>query len=337
MTMPSGGTPPGALAPGGFAAWQAMTEADAKTMMAGGTKGAFGGAQNAFKTNGVPLSQQLETINDHTQQITELREEFEQGTIWGVARTFTGNGTYLASPGTVRVEVIIVGGGAGGAMAAWYLSNSGSHAGGGGGGGETHFTIPGSLLFDANGAPIPIPVIIGAGGQGGQVTRYPGNGGGNTSIQDIVVGGGQGGLWTTAAYSGGDGGFGMIRGGRGGSYAYQVGEEAPVGANNGGDSISPYDMHGGGGGGGSGTLPGGAGGASPGGNSGHWNGYPPSTLLATGGGGGRGSNVNSGGYAGHGAAPGGGGGGGAGANTEGALAKGGNGGQGIAWFIERKG
>lgn len=344
MTTPSGESAVGALGPGGFAAWQAMTEADAKAIMSGGAKAKFSGAQNAFKTNGVPLSQQLEIINDHTAQIDELRAEFEQTTIWGTARTFTSNNTYLASPGTVRVEVVMVGAGGGGAMGKWFALNADQGGGSGGGGGENHFTIPGSLLFDSSGDPIPIPIIVGAGGEGGQVTENPGTGGGNTVIKDITAGGGVGGLFHTGMYSGGAGGTGMIPGGRGGTSYYTDGSTnfSPTA---GGNSVSPYDLHGGGGGGGGGGSGsffggqgqfGGAGGVSSGGINAHWDGYPPSTLLTTGGGGGRGANTNSGGTAGHGAVPGGGGGGGGGANSAAGLAKGGNGGQGIIWLIERK-
>ena len=73
MTMPSGGNPPGSLAPGGFAAWQAMTEADAKNQMAGGVRGSFGNAQDEFRTNiKNPMGQQqieLAGLQDRTQKL----------------------------------------------------------------------------------------------------------------------------------------------------------------------------------------------------------------------------------------------------------------------------
>ncbi|MCQ4148659.1 DUF7257 domain-containing protein [Rhodococcus qingshengii] len=50
MTSPSGGIPAGALVPGSFASWQAMTESDAKAQMSGGALFAFGKAQGKFKT-----------------------------------------------------------------------------------------------------------------------------------------------------------------------------------------------------------------------------------------------------------------------------------------------
>lgn len=71
MTMPSGVTPAGSLAPGGFAAWQAMTESDAKNQMAGGVRTSFGNAQNEFHTNlNNPLAAQqadLASLQSRTQ------------------------------------------------------------------------------------------------------------------------------------------------------------------------------------------------------------------------------------------------------------------------------
>ncbi|MCJ0906215.1 hypothetical protein [Rhodococcus sp. ARC_M6] len=59
--MPGGGSPAGSLGPGGFAAWQAMTESDAMSQMSGGVKSKFGNAQDEFKIN---LKNPIEEIRD---------------------------------------------------------------------------------------------------------------------------------------------------------------------------------------------------------------------------------------------------------------------------------
>lgn len=69
MTSPSGGIPAGALVPGSFASWQAMTEADAKAQMSGGALFAFGKAQGKFKTEikdplGVTQETAMTAVND---------------------------------------------------------------------------------------------------------------------------------------------------------------------------------------------------------------------------------------------------------------------------------
>ncbi|MCD2153487.1 hypothetical protein LQL77_07155 [Rhodococcus cerastii] len=99
MSMPSGGTPAGALAPGGFAAWQAMTEADAKNQMAGGVRGSFGNAQDEFRTNiKNPLGQQqleLAGLQSRTQKL--------EGVI-GYAHAYASGGISL-SLGSVKYSM----------------------------------------------------------------------------------------------------------------------------------------------------------------------------------------------------------------------------------------
>lgn len=340
MTSPVGGPPEGAFVVGGRFG-QDITEESAKHMMSNGVKTSFGKTQVAFK------KEYNDVRDDHTKQITELRQEFDQMTIWGNSRTFTGRGTYRASPGTIRAEVIMIGSGAGGGAGAWNAILGASSGGGGGGGGENHFVIPGAALFEEDGTPKAIAIEIGEGGAGGQTTRANGWGGGNTSILDIIVGGGSGGSGADAGGAGGAGGFGMIPGGDGGS----MGWLETVGDNNyvshpttpGGSSISPYDMHGGGGGGGAGGTTnsaysegskGGNGGVAPGGQYGRPDGSKPSALLPTGGGGGWGTNLSWGGSGGSGGFPGGGGGGGAAGRGSNSWSRGGPGANGIIWIIE---
>lgn len=347
MTSPDRAQPEGAIGIGQFRSWQLMTEADAKAQMSGGVRTSFNNAQNKFKTSGRSLSEQLAIVNDHTQQIEELRAELGQLTIWGNSRVFTSNNTYYASPGTIRAEVIMLGAGAGGGAGRYdYVLGAGG-ASGGGGGGENHFVIPGSVLFDSQGNAKAIPIIIGAGGTGAQETRGAGQGGGNTQILDIIVGGGNGGSYAQSTIPP-PGGFGMIPGGDGGRtyWIESTGESSSVvhPQTAGGGSVSPYDMHGGGGGGGAGGdkgnnqysvgTNGGNGGVSPGGRQSSPNGSNPSELLATGGGGGWGQNGNWGGTAGHGGFPAGGGGGGCGGGGPDSWGRGGNGAPGCIWIIE---
>lgn len=118
MTSPDRAQPEGAIGIGQFRSWQLMTEADAKAQMSGGVRTSFNNAQNAFKTDGKSLSQQLEMITDHSRTIEEIREELAQLTIFGKTRTFTGNADITASPGTISWDVIMIGAGGGGASGA---------------------------------------------------------------------------------------------------------------------------------------------------------------------------------------------------------------------------
>ncbi|OQM82007.1 hypothetical protein [Rhodococcus sp. 66b] len=326
MTMPSGGNPPGSLAPGGFAAWQAMTEADAKTMMAGGTKGAFGGAQNAFRFSiQSPLAEQIAITNSHEIEITQLKDAYRQMILQGEALVFTTPGVYYPSEGIVSVDLILIGAGGGGGGGKWDTQIGNRQGGsGGGGGGEITATIPANLL------PSSVSITIYQAGVGGG-REAAGSGGGNVLFGNyLIAGGGQGGL----GGNGNDhptpaGGSGLIGGGLGG-----VGGFTPNTA--GGWSNYPGELRGGGGGGGGASSIGGiggTGGASPGGLPG-LNGTAPAEIIATGGGGGGGGyfgSLNGG----NGAHPGGGGGGGMGGGIN-QTGNGGNGGMGKLFIIERK-
>lgn len=285
---------------------------------------------------------QLPIVNDHTQQITELQEAFDQLLLQGNAIVFTGPTTYTPTAGIVACETILLGAGGGGGGGRWdFIAANRSGGGGGGGGGEIHYRIPATLLPQSGGHFTGIAVGIGAGGAGGIGSESPGTGGGNTTFGSVfAAGGGQGGFGghSGSGAQGGQGGAGMIPGGNGGKGAGS-GDATPW---LGGNSTSAYDLHGGGGGGGGGGVGnavdvgppgnGGIGGVSPGGLASGGNGTAPAAFIATGGGGGGGGGTQTV-KGGNGAAPSGGGGGGCGGIS--AASNGGNGGNGIAYAIER--
>lgn len=345
MTSPDRNMPARAYTPSTVASMQNVTQKSVAEGMNGDMFGALTGAQGGlggllglvvraftgglFGTLGQGQAfaeQQNAIINDHTQTIQELRAEVDTLTIHGTARTLSGDGTYLATPGTVRAEVIMLAGGAGGGTGAWNVLGGSQNGGfGGGGGGEVHFTINGAALFNEDGSPRPIAVTIGRGGQGATVNEGGGTGGGNTTFDGIIAYGGQGGTWGNGS-GGGAGGFGLVKGG--------------FGSGGSPDSLSGYELYGGGGAGGRGAggnsggggSAGGRGGLNPGGTVG--NNAPTAPLVtATGGGGGGGGAYQANGGAG--SAPSGGGGGGGGAGSNANRGFGGPGAQGIIFIIER--
>ncbi|MBM4683853.1 hypothetical protein GS532_07930 [Rhodococcus hoagii] len=315
-----------------------------------GFNGLFGSIVGTiFNTVDDPFISQLPIITDHTRQITDLREAFDQMLLQGNAQVFTSNyPNYIPSPNIVSLDVILIGAGGGGSSGRWDAVGDGRQGGaGGGGGGEVHTTIPASLLpKNPDGTFKAIPIYVGQGGQGANTGATPGGGGGNTAFGTYLTAGGGNGATASTGYwviaTGGAGGVGMIPGGKGGNGAWYSQADQRIPAESGGNSSSAYDLHGGGGGGGGGGhgfqpafAPGGAGGISPGGASPGAAGSTPSAVVATGGGGGAGSNYNTGVRGGAGAAPGGGGGGGCSAPNSGGLGFGGNGGAGIVFVIER--
>lgn len=343
---PDGAIPDGSLVRGLFRARQLETEEQAKAKLTNGALGKWQGAQNKFKSDdGKSLSQQLGTITDHSRTIGRIEAELAQLTLFGNARTFTADTVITASPGTVSWDVIMIGAGGGGASGRWDLNGSGRLGGcGAGGGGENHFTIPGSMLFNPDGSPIPIQIRVGEFGEGAKSTNSPGQAGGSSWVLDMEAGGGVAGptadfayqsAWTTVP-----GGTGMIPGGFGSLVSLTNG--APINA---GSSVSAYDLHGGGGGGGRGATHsasyptthgmGGQGGISPGGTTQNSPGKVPSQLVPTGGGGGAGGSMDQGSTAGAGAFPGGAGGGGGSGSGPNNWGRGGNGAAGIVRVMER--
>lgn len=338
MSSPGGEKPPGSIEVGGFEAWRARSEADAKNAMKGGVLGSFEGVEDEAQ------GRIFDPINDHSQSITDLRDAIEQLILQGSAIKFITNGTYIPAEGLVSVDVILIGAGAGGGSGSWDAINFGTRSGGGGGGGgEAHVNVPASLLpTDNEGNLLPIQIVVGAGGDGAPGDQGVGQGGGHTyfgpevgSLDQawLMAGGGSGGSWGNTPPVA-PGGIGMIPGGNGGPGG---GPNGTPGA--GEHSTSAFDLHGGGGGGGGGFCqsrgagrPGGGGGISPGGTAGN-PGQPPSTIVATGGGGGGGGPSGSAGGA-DGAYPAGGGGGSACSAVSGATT-GGDGGDGVVYVIER--
>ncbi|GAA4809692.1 glycine-rich domain-containing protein [Tomitella cavernea] len=277
--------------------------------------------------------EQLPIIQEQQNYITDLQEAVDRMILQGQSVYYDSNQTHYISDGVTSIDFIILGsGGGGGGGQGAYLGGSRYVGCGGGGGGEVHLNVPRSLLGNA------VSIKVGAGGSGGSGSN-PGYGGTPSKIitesgDEIAAGGGIGGPSSnTTATPRSSGGTGMITGGRGG-----IGWEANE--INGTNSVSQYDLHGGGGGGGAGqsanpNVPpgwGGAGGISPGGSPGN-SGDNAVGLAATGaGGGGGGSGVNNGANGGF---PSGGGGGGGGANLISGTSRGGNGGQGRVYVIER--
>ncbi|GEM_PF-4479716 len=345
MTAPGAPRPDGAYVVGSKFG-QDVTEAGIRAQMRSQALGGFGTAQNnlmggllggfaniisaIFGTVNNSYVKQLPIINDHSQSIETLVAAYERLILQGNSIVFTSNGTYYPSEGVISVDIIIIGGGAGGGGGVWnLLADQVYGGGGGGGGGEVHAAIHAGLLPPTGG----VPITVGAGGSGGSAAN-PGYGGGDTWFGELRAGGGQGGRTGSSAVGYESvGGTGMIRGGHGGRGAY--GGHAGTG----GDSTSPYDLHGGGGGGGGGGINagptwqpggGGMGGISPGGAPGS-TGTQPAGIVATGAGGGGGS--SNGDSSGPGGYPSGGGGGGWANLTS--ASRGGNGAAGIVFVIER--
>lgn len=72
---------------GGIASWAASDANAWKNSLGQGMANAGAGIGLFGTSTKQTAAQQLAIINDHTQQITELRAEFNQDTIWGTART----------------------------------------------------------------------------------------------------------------------------------------------------------------------------------------------------------------------------------------------------------
>ncbi|WP_164873374.1 glycine-rich domain-containing protein [Rhodococcus xishaensis] len=357
MTAPDGGSHDDALAPGGFAAWQAMTEDDVRAKQRELLDGYIGAQDNLMGQGGILRGFEniraaienlvssdyvgdLSIIRDHSGRVENMEALIDQMILQGNATKYEGNNEFTPSPGVVSLELILIGGGGGGGAGKGATLGPGRvGGGGGGGGGEVHATIPAVLLEkNADGVYDPIRVEIGVGGEGGQSAGDHGHGGGDTVFGDyLTAGGGGGGIGgsTSILPAGGDSGAGMIPGGVGGYGAvYGEGPAFP-----GGHSTSPYALYGGGGGGGGGATDdpgnnvpqsGGIGGISAGGAGGGGDGAKPNKIIATGGGGGGGGTYSARG--GHGGFPAGAGGGG---GTHSSYVRGGNGANGLVFVIER--
>lgn len=230
--------------------------------------------------------------------------------------TFTGNGTFTLTSGSLNTDIVSVGGGGGGGSG---LSNGG--AGGGGGGGEV---INGSYFLNVIET---MNITIGNGGNGGLTntalspTNTSGQNGQNTTILypsfTIISNAGLGGVKSSSPNGGngglsgsnGNGGLGSIAqstpatiginggGGGGGGYLVLNGANGSMTTANGFLNIQNYGA-GGGGGAGDGAVTGGAGGNIYAGNGGRCinpsnpsnNGSSAIANYGGGGGGGTGGN-----------------------------------------------
>jgi hypothetical protein len=228
--------------------------------------------------------------------------------------TFTGNGTFRLTSGSLNMDIVSVGGGGGGGSG---LSNGG--AGGGGGGGEV---INGSYFLNVIET---MNITIGNGGNGGLTntalspTNTSGGNGQNTTILHplftIISNAGLGGV--KAPGNGGNGGNGGLSGsnGNGGSGSTSPSTLPTIGINGGGGggggylalngangstttatgflNIQNYGA-GGGGGAGDGSVTGGAGGNIYAGNGGIGVLKNGSSAIANYGGGGGGGTAGNG-------------------------------------------
>lgn len=362
MSSPGGGVPPGGVSgSGGMGAHSRTTEGQWRTSIYNqvnygfGGVGAFGllmrvftaGFDNVleaiFGTVDDTYVRDLPTITDHTNQITEIQAIIDTLTLHGNTKVFTSNQTWNPSPGLVSALAIVIGAGGGGGAGRWDLVPGNRRGGGGGqGAGEYHTLpeIPAALLpKDGSGNFLPVSIGVGEGGAGGNASGGSGIGGGSSNLGTwLTAQGGDGG--SGDGVGGFTGGGGMVPGGRGGDGANRGGNSAHATAA--GSSVTGYGLYGGGGGGGGGGVDfagsgqlaataGGVGGAGLGGAV-NQPGTAPSALLPTGGGGGGGSTSAST-TAGAGAIAGGGGGGyGGGLN---AWSRGGKGGNGIVFIVEK--
>jgi hypothetical protein len=168
--------------------------------------------------------------------------------------TFTSNGTFIMSEGSVTAEVLVVGGGGGSGMG----DNSGVRNGGGGGAGgliyKEHFFSVGSYS-----------VVVGNGGEGSNSIANKGSSGGNSIFDGLTaVGGGGGGSRSNAnGANGGSGGGGAglhTAGSTGGTgtQTSQTGDSGIYGFGySGGNGMTNGRAAGGGGAGGDGLVSGG--------------------------------------------------------------------------------
>ncbi|MEA1798959.1 hypothetical protein U9L42_33485, partial [Rhodococcus qingshengii] len=212
MTTPGISAPDGAYVVGSRYG-QDVTEESARALATGGARGAFGGAQNAFRFNiQSPLAEQIAITNSHEVEIGQIKEAVRQMLLQGEALMYSTNQVYYPSEGIVSVDLILIGAGGAGGGGKWDTQIGNRQGGsGGGGGGEITATIPAHFL------PASVPITIYAPGVGGG-REGAGTGGGNVMFGPYLIAtGGQGGL----GGNGNDhprpiGGSGLIAGGYGG-------------------------------------------------------------------------------------------------------------------------
>lgn len=162
-------------------------------------------------------------------------------------RVYTASDTWTKDPKLYAIELVIRGAGAGGS---WPAGNGNGHGGGGGAVVRSpKRRIPAAEL------PETVPVVVGLGGAGGNVTNRAGGDGGGSAFGDILET--EGGKGATTA-SRGKGGQSMLPGGDG-SQAGSAGGNAL--------NVRYSTLAGGGGGAGGGNVTGGKSALVPGGTS----------------------------------------------------------------------
>ncbi|WP_051260844.1 glycine-rich domain-containing protein [Algoriphagus marincola] len=133
----------------------------------------------------------------------------EAGITYRVHKFTTVGSSEFTSYIPLEIEYLIIGGGGGGGV-----GGGTSIAGGGGGAGGYRSSVQGESSGGGASAEAPLalstgtyPIVVGAGGIGGQVVWNVGARGGNSSAFGLTsIGGGGGGTWTGQASSGGSGG-----------------------------------------------------------------------------------------------------------------------------------
>ncbi|WP_157119806.1 hypothetical protein [Nocardia xishanensis] len=271
MTAPNQSNPDGALNVGDFAAFQAMTEEDAKTAMTSGSVSSIDGARSTHDNEvKAPITSHAGSIDNHEVRIVSL----EDG---GTMTVYSGNATWTNIGGRIGVGVICGGqaGQSGGGSEAQKLG--GNH------GGYKY------MEFDAADLPATVAITVGApgtsAGQAGGISSFGSYVVGEHGVSPAIhtsrgamasssgpgAGGNNAGDFDLAGFSGGSSalgsaGAGGAAGGGGGGTAGHGGAGGSVPT----DSLTPCGGGGGGAGGGNRGListagNGGAGGAPGGG------------------------------------------------------------------------
>lgn len=200
MTTPNQSTPDGSLGPGDFAAWQAMTEEDAKAKMRL-PLGSWDGAQAAVQGELAPrgfVNREVVRLDNRIDQLV-----YGDNTITQMY-TYSESGVWEKPPGAKKIVVYVLAGSSGGGKTN-YPSDDYSPGQGGFSGGWSRGE------FNAADVPATVAVTVGVGGAGATTVDTAGAAGLNSSFGTLVSATGAG----PTAYGSGNITFRM-RGGLGG-------------------------------------------------------------------------------------------------------------------------